>query len=322
MYNILFTALQKTAGLFHPLIAPFEYSMKKNFWDESNSFPPVFIIGVPRSGSTFLYQVLSNYFDVLYFDNLTHIFYRDSFIGFKLSHLLFKNKAHNCYKSKFGDTFSYGLHKPSEAGLFWYQWIKYLQYFVNFDELSVMQRDAIKGNINAIINYYKKPFLIKNLSNSMRIRMLKQLFPFAKYIYLKRDPRFTAQSMVEAREKLNIKPHEIWSVKPKNYEKLINMEENEKVVKQIFMLENQINEDIKYIDPSLVYSVHYEDMFSDFKMNIEQIRKFISPQLQYRGKFKEPFMRSEPNKVKNAKLFNALEKEVKKLNWSMYEIEK
>ncbi len=318
--NILFYTLQKLASFFCYPFTGCEYKRIKQYSENRYVFQPVFIIGVPRSGSTFLYQVLTSFFNVLYFDNLSHVFHRHPFLGFRLSHFLYNDKPHNCYKSKFGDTFSYGLHKPSEAGLFWYRWITYLQYFVDGDELSAEQIHDMSNNIHAIINYFKKPFIIKNLSNSMRLRMLKQAFPDARYIYLKRDPRFTAQSMMAARKMLGVHTHELWSVKPRNYHDLIQLEETEKVVKQIYYLENQINDDIKDIPDANLLTVQYENLFIRFDRQIELIKSFITPGLTFRKNYKKPVLRKEPDKIKNRDMFNKIEEEVKKLNWTMYEL--
>ena len=43
--------------------------------EEKLEYPPIFIIGAPRSGSTLLYQVLTDYFEVGYISNLhAHFF--------------------------------------------------------------------------------------------------------------------------------------------------------------------------------------------------------------------------------------------------------
>jgi len=44
---------------------------------KQNFYPPIFIVGAPRSGSTLLYQLLAYYYNFSYFTNYSSLFYRD-----------------------------------------------------------------------------------------------------------------------------------------------------------------------------------------------------------------------------------------------------
>ena len=86
---------------------------------------PVFIIGAPRTGSTFLYQSITNSLDVAYIDNLVELFYDSFCAGFFISKALYGNKPHNNFVSYHGNTRRLGgLHAPSECGAFWYRWLR------------------------------------------------------------------------------------------------------------------------------------------------------------------------------------------------------
>ncbi len=92
--------LSRIHRLFKPTIY---YSWEKNkiekYGNQPLKHPPIFIIGAPRTGSTILYQTLTNKLDILYIDNLVDKFHRNLFFGFWLSSKLYKHKPHNCFTS-------------------------------------------------------------------------------------------------------------------------------------------------------------------------------------------------------------------------------
>ena len=82
-------------------------------------YPPIFIVGPPRSGTTLLYQIIVHCFHVAYFPNIAARFYKIPVIATKIGKILFRP-----YKSDFTST--YGLVKgtmaPHEAGVIWDRW--------------------------------------------------------------------------------------------------------------------------------------------------------------------------------------------------------
>ena len=65
---------------------------------------PTFIIGAPRSGSTILYQALTNAYDVAYFDNVACTLHRNPLAGFALSRVMFGDRPHDSFTSTHGTT--------------------------------------------------------------------------------------------------------------------------------------------------------------------------------------------------------------------------
>jgi hypothetical protein len=279
--NLGYEGLQRLGKLLKPLLDQYEkpllnkYSSKTNFSD----LHPVFIIGPPRTGSTILYQILSNSLDLLYIDNLMDGFHRNLFVGAKLSNFFFNNKPHRCYKSWHGDTFRCGLHAPSECGRFWYQWIPDRKHYVGREELSPQKIEEIKNIIYALINKFGKPFLLKNLMNSLRLEMIKQIAPQAKIIFIKRNPLDTALSILRARKETQTPKNELWSVNPKNYKELVKLDEHEMVVKQIYYIEKQIYHDQKLFPKGNFLTVHYEHLCDNTVEEVNKIKNFIDPQL-------------------------------------------
>jgi hypothetical protein len=261
-------------SLLNPLLSVPEkfFKLKNNNYAQS-VHQPIFIVGAPRSGSTIIYQSISNQFDVLYINNIVDLFYKNLWLGLSISKLLYQFRPHNCFKSIHGDTYMYSLNGPSESGSFWGRWFKKGQHYVDENELSRMQINELFTEINTVTNRFKKPLIIKNLANGQRLRQLKKVFPKAKIIYVKRDIFYNAQSIILAKDKLSLPRDKYWSIRTADYKKIKFMKWHLQVPSQIVSIQNQIESDIKLFDEHL--TLDYDDFIKNFNVNIERIGQFI-----------------------------------------------
>lgn len=224
---------------------------------ERRSVPaPIFIVGAPRTGSTILYQAITNAFDVLYFDNLSARWHRTPLFGLKLSHRRYGSAPHNSFTSSHGVT--EGGHAPNECGEFWYRWFPRDQHFVADAPEKVILN--IRREINETCAVFGKPFVFKNLNAGQRLRVIARAFPDARIIFIRRDPRFVLRSILLARRRLGIGAGRWWSVRPPGYEKFLGLTEMEMCAAQIFQIEKQILEDIELFPESNVHMVEYDSL--------------------------------------------------------------
>lgn len=262
------------ARLLSPLISIIESRIYRSEESGDAAHYPIFIIGAPRSGSTILYQMLTHTIDCLYIDNLAYLFFNNLPFGLWLSNKIYGNRSHNSFYSKYGNTRSW--HSPSECGGFWYRWFPKDKDFVDFDELSESSMVAIKDNLNLIMNKYKKNIIFKNLNAGMRIRVIQEIFPDAKFVFIRRDPLFTVQSLLLARKNNNISDEKWWSIKPHNYKEIAKLPICEKLISQIFHIEQQIVQDLKTLPRENVFVVNYVD----YKARFHEIESFINSKVK------------------------------------------
>lgn len=261
-------------------IKPFEKKIILKFSALPLRHQPIFIIGSPRTGSTLLYQIVTNQFEVLFFDNLVCRLNKIPLIGFWISQKIFNGKAHNSFKSYHGSTIKFGLNCPSECGAFWYRWLPKERHFIDYEDFDEITVQQIRNELVAISNCFNKPLVFKNLNAGQRLRLLKECFPAAKFIYIKRDPLFVAQSILEAKRRLNLKDSDFWSIRPANFKDLEKMNCYEQIVKQIFFLEKQIEQDLKLFDPTNVLSLDYRDLAENFDGIIDKCKNFIGARVK------------------------------------------
>lgn len=309
-------ARNKALSLLSPVIKQWENKCIKKYANQPLKHQPVFIIGAPRTGSTILYQTVTNQLDVLYIDNLVCKFYKNFFFGFWLSNKLFKQKAHNCFKSDHGDTSTCGLNSPSECGGFWYKWLRDDKHFVDYDDITDKMVQQIRDEVIAVINYFDKPLVFKNLNAGQRMRLLEMCFPKAKFVFIKREALFTAQSILKAKRKEGLADDEFWSVMPYNVEELKKFNSYEQIVKQIYFLEKQIKQDSKLFDKENFLSIDYKELGDNFENTVKKCQKFIN--VNEKIEYKKAEVRLTEKVSLNENEIKALKEQIEKLDWENY----
>lgn len=257
------------------IISAFEKPILKRYKNKTSLYNPVFIIGVPRSGSTLLYQLITKFFDVSYINNFVYAARENIYYGFIFSNIFFKNKKHNSFNSDYGTTYKSGLNAPNEGGMIWNKWFSEDEVYFDNNSLSEEKKNDLKNIIKAILIKYNKPFVIKNLMFSQRLKVIKEIFPDAKIIHIKRLPEYNAQSIYKARKKLNMSD-EWWSTKPQNYKELLNLSLIEQSASQVYYIEKQINEDLKLFDSNNILTINYENLLIDYNKQLGIISNFLN----------------------------------------------
>ncbi len=286
----------------------------KNYSQNRDPFQPVFIVGPPRSGSTILYQLITNYLYILYVDNLMNMTREATWFGGWLSNKVYGSTPHNSFESHHGRTLKNGLHAPNE-GLFWYKWLPKETHYVGAGQIPKESIAEMQDIVFGMMNRYKKPFVFKNLSFSMRLAFIKEAFPNAKIIYIKRDPVYIAQSIYLAKKKEGILEGEVWSIRPRNEEFLLKMTKTEHVVKQAYMIEQQIHNDLKLFVSDQVTVIDYEKIYDSEKL-LEKLAGFIF--CQRRSNDNMPKIRISNEQKVDDSVFEKIVDEVNKLDWESF----
>jgi len=303
--------INKAISISSPVIKIWEKKQYKKYAAIPIKHQPIFIIGAPRTGSTILYQTLTNQLDVLYIDNLACRFNKNLFFGFCLSNLFFKQKAHNCFSSNHGAT--KGLHSPSECGGFWYRWLPSDRHFIDHDDVTDKMVKEIREEITAITNKYDKPVVFKNLNAGQRLRLIKKVFPDARFIFSKREPLYTAQSILKAKRKLKLSDNKFWGIMPKNVDELSTRAWPEQIVGQIYYIEKQIEQDLALFDNGDSYTVSYSNLNND---TVDNLKEYFA--LQPRCNYKESDINLNENISITLEEQNLIETEINNLDWSNF----
>lgn len=245
-----------------PLLTVLEkYCLSIRVNKESSDFnQPVFIIGAPRTGSTILYQALTNAYNLAYIDNTACTWHRNLRFGMWLSQKRYGHLPHNNFEADRGSTQNFGGHAPSECGGFWYRWLPRNRHFVDHDEVTTQMVEGIRTEVMGASALLNKPMLFKNLNAGQRLRLIKRAFPNAKILFIRRDPRFVIRSILNARRMAGISEADWWSIMPPNVEELRSLSETTRCAAQVYFLEKQIEQDLAFFPKGNVKEVHYQDI--------------------------------------------------------------
>ena len=243
--------------------------------------PCVFIIGPPRSGSTIVYQIITSLLNVSYVDNLANLARYNPYFGLRLSQRLYPTRSHKSYTSNFGQTSKDGLHAPAEA-LFFYKWFPKDRHYTELSDLSPDQLSEFRQTVYAMINQSNRALVIKNLSFSLRLQVLKEVIPGARYIVVRRNPLYTVQSLLQAMRKSNVPEDKVWGILPKDFKMLEGLDLYEKVVKQVNLIEKQIYNDLKSMPEENILYIDYEKLGTVLELVMGEVMTLCGPGVKRR----------------------------------------
>jgi hypothetical protein len=148
---------------------------------------PIFIIGLPRSGTTILEELFTAHKDTAYFENYSARLYRHPRM-FRFIPILMKYQK-----------IRYKIDRPKRSeGWVWDRFANLLDYLDEShvtDKIKNYYYDAIKYQLKA---FNATSFVSKNPRNCMRIRWINHMFPNSPYIMIERDQKSVISSMYQA----------------------------------------------------------------------------------------------------------------------------
>jgi LPS sulfotransferase NodH len=233
---------------------------------------PIFIVGAPRSGSTILYQIITSYFDLLYVNNFIAYRFQTFYLSFLRSSKRFKKFDHQTNTSNYGIT--EGENSPNESVYFWKQWF-------NFNEdntkqrITTKQKKVIYALIAAVSSKFNKSIVFKNLDLGQNLNVIKDIFPDAIIIYVKREKIYNVQSIYLARLKFFNDPKHWFSVKPGSYEIIKHYDYTEQIVRQVADIEAYIENNVKLSDKESCMQVNYEELCKNPEGVISDLTSFL-----------------------------------------------
>lgn len=266
-------------------LLPFEKQLYK---EVDIKHPFIFVFGLPRSGTTFISQLLAHSFDLGYINNFISRFWLTPVTGIRLSRTLLKNKSQPSYKSNYAATIDIlDLH---EFGYFWRYWLK-KELISDFKDLEEKEKEidwrGLKKTLANIQHEFAKPVIMKNLFGAYHLSKLSELLENVLFIYIERDPLDVAVSILDARGKFYDNLNMWWSTVPPEYEKLIKLDYWEQIAGQVYYLNKFYNEQMNNIPhPEKIIKVTYAQSTSDPNMILKNVQDKCLKLFGYKLKFK------------------------------------
>jgi len=229
---------------------------------------PIFIVGVPRSGTTLLYQLLAQHPDLGWFsNNILKKLYSEDYLKFVfMRKRIFELRKFPYPPDEFNQRFFLPEETPFEGGrLFRMAFQVSWNPQVSEKGLALLKKIIIE----TLIQQNKKRFLSKVPRNSMRIPAINTFFPNSKFIHIIRDGRAVVNSLLK-RSKEN--PTGYFGIPLKNSNK--NMNQIEKHAIQWNEVIEEIKKASKNLKDGQYMEIKYEDLINSPKEHMKQITKF------------------------------------------------
>lgn len=281
------THLEDLLAEINNLLSPVEEELAQQY--HMPRYPVAFVVGVPRCGSTLMMQWLAKTGCFAYPTNLLSRFYAAPAVGARIQKLLtdpmynFRDEILDFsqpidFQSNLGKT--RGALAPNE---FWYFWRRFIPNneprWLNETEEQQVRNKAFAAALASLEAAFDKPLAMKAIILQLNIPLLSSMLEKALFIYIRRDPLYNAQSLLESRVKYYGNRQDWYSIKPREYERLRQLDPLWQVAGQVVFTSRAIQLGLQQINPDRYLQVDY----ASFCAKPEQVFHAIQEKLAQQG---------------------------------------
>ncbi|AMJ97585.1 hypothetical protein AVL55_05060 [Alteromonas macleodii] len=241
----------------------------------SDALPPIIIIGGPRTGSTFLSQLLASKLKVGYVSNLMASLYGRPILGAILQKRLLSDRIHqlNVFKSIHGVTSN--IEEPHEFGYFWSKYLITNTDSHQPESSSSLPKEnfvALNEKLAQIATVFERPCIMKSSLGCFHAKgMLNHTN--AVFISLKRNIPNMQGSILKVRKERFGSVEHWWSLKPYGFSRILSLPPEEQVswqIKQILAAQDMF----LLKAPHRTIEVEFEHLIKDSATILETIIQF------------------------------------------------
>jgi hypothetical protein len=226
-----------------------------------SDLPILLVVGAPRSGSTLVYQALVSGLDVSYFSNLGSLFPRAPIAA----SLLFGGAPRTRpkpFRSYYGNTA--GLSGPSDAFSIWNRWLGATDRYHAPASIDEEQSRSMREFFDTWLSTFGRPLVNKNNRNTDCLALLAAALPNARFVVVRREPEYVAQSLVLAREQIQGSRFVGWGLLSQDSNPDAGREGYlDDVCRQVFAIEARLREGEAQVDARRFLNVAYESFCED-----------------------------------------------------------
>jgi hypothetical protein len=162
---------------------------------------PVFVIGMPRSGTTVLFEAIARHPDLGWLSNYCRMYPRAPWLNV-VRRILDNRVIHlHGHKRQYGSAPPYNpwLPQPDEAYEFWdaYSGAPFSRDGLHDRTCDLSARDALRSAAARVVAWQGRQRFAAKLTGPPRIRFLHSVFPDAAFVHLIRDGRAVVHSLLQ-----------------------------------------------------------------------------------------------------------------------------
>lgn len=249
--------------MLNALLAPLERVLAAG--REEPGRPVVFVVGLPRTGTTLAAQVLATAHEYGYPSNLLARFWRAPSVGAYLDRALRAlagaGRTAAGFDSVYGRTSGpWGVH---ELGYFWDRWFDRGQ---TTHRLTPSEREEVpvadlKRSLAGLERAFRASLLFSNNTwCTLQASYLARVLPASIFVVCERDPLWIAQSLLIGRRRRHGDRDRWWSVRPRAFERLTGFPWNEQIGGQVAHLLGAQEEELEAVPSSRTLRLPYPEL--------------------------------------------------------------
>lgn len=233
--------------------------------------PVSYIFSQPRSASTLFTQVVFSAYRIGYASNLLSRFYRAPYIGAKLEAGIADPDHTSTYRTKH---VTLGAHEPHEWGWFFRHWLGLAADEFYCPPNSPFDADGLGRKIAALESVFDAPMLFDSVFAMTNYDRTLQATPNALAVYVRRDPYYVCNSLINARLDRHGDLSAWYGQRPRNVQELLRIEDPvEQIAAQVKSIDDELERDLGGLDQRRVLRVDYDDLV---ERPLEQAARFAS----------------------------------------------
>jgi len=242
----------------------------------SPHWPPLFIVGLPRVGSTLVYQAIVRRFVVAYLCNAAAWHPRAPAVVTALLTRSVGIWPPNTFTSNYGTTT--GWNAPAQGREMWGRWFPPDQAYQGEGALSATAIREMRAVVTKLEAAFSAPFVNKAQGHAVRIPGLCEAFPHALFIRMRREHDAIRLSILKGRRECFHDESHWFSAKPSNYESLRGLDPIAQIIGQIRGIEADMDRDLAAVGTERVFTIDYERFCVEPHAVLEKVAAFYALQ--------------------------------------------
>ncbi len=222
--------------------------------------PIVFITGLPRSGTTLLYQALAATGAFGYPSNFMARFFARPAIGAQIQRLAeaWLVRGPMSFESSAGNTKAW--YEPHEFGYFWERHFPFSEHHQpGASVLAALDTSALTQDFAELQDDVDGPLLFKNLILGYVNSFLATTYPTSRFVHMERPMFHVAQSLIHLRREF-YGSDDVWlSATPSTADRLLQASAAKQVAHQIATLQAALDDTRSQVGPNRWHTLSYEE---------------------------------------------------------------
>ena len=238
------------------------------------SGPIVFVVGIHRTGSTYVSQVLSDVLDVTPIGNFFSVFPKSKYFIQFLGKAFFPFRKPQISKQNYYGI-SKGFYSIGDAYEIWDKWFG-SDHYNTPKALTIKKKKEVLDYFYWVEKVWGKTLLCKNNRNSLAIKELSLIFPDAYFVVVDRNPSDVILSTIRASKDFFGSTEHMWGLLPNKEFQDAKFENTATAYcSQYLGLEEELNSQLSNLSQSSYSRIRYEEFCIKPEQYIEEIIQSI-----------------------------------------------